>query len=204
MDADHRDQVTVAALDRELKTMLGVDPSPEFVARVRTRIADEPSPVSSWFGAWRIAASLVAVTAVAIVAAAVVVIREGAGNVTSPQPVLDSRPAALSGSPIPELTGRALRVSSEPTSGVPGVRTAAQHALATPQRAEPEILVDAREVAALRALIDGTRDGRIDLAPVLNAAKPSVMELPPVVDIDIPAITIEPIAPAPGEEGVRQ
>jgi hypothetical protein len=35
------------ALDRELAAALAVDPSPEFVARVRARIASEPAP-SSW------------------------------------------------------------------------------------------------------------------------------------------------------------
>ena len=69
---------------------------------------------------------------------------------------------------------------------------------------EPEILIDPREAAALRALIYGARDGRIDLVPVLNASQPAVMELPPVVDIHIPEITIDPIAPGAGEQGVRQ
>ena len=31
-------------LDRELESALGVEPSPEFLARVRTRVADEPEP----------------------------------------------------------------------------------------------------------------------------------------------------------------
>ena len=34
-------------LDRELDAALGIEPSPEFVARVRTRIASEPEP-SRW------------------------------------------------------------------------------------------------------------------------------------------------------------
>jgi len=31
-------------LDRELESALGVEPSPEFLARVRTRVAAEPAP----------------------------------------------------------------------------------------------------------------------------------------------------------------
>ena len=202
MDADRRDEMTDGSLDRELQTLLGVEPSPEFVARVRTRIADAPSPAISWFGAWRIAASIVAVAAVAIVA--FVFSRDGGKRVPSASSVLDSRTVALFSSPTPELKGQALRVSVAPASPGMQTHTAAQHESATPPRAEPEILVDQREAAALRALIFGVRDGRIDLAPVLAASKPAVMELPPVVDIEIPAITIDPIAPGTGEEGVRQ
>ena len=43
-----------------------------------------------------------------------------------------------------------------------------------------------------------------DLAPALNAATPAAMDLGPIADITIPDITIDPIAPAPGAEGVRQ
>ena len=68
----------------------------------------------------------------------------------------------------------------------------------------PEVLIDAREASALRALILGTRDGRVDLEPVLRASTPSAMDLPPIGAIDIPVITIDPITPGTGEEGVRQ
>ena len=63
-----------------------------------------------------------------------------------------------------------------------------------------DVLLDARETAALRALIRGVRRGTVDLGPVLRASTPSAMELPPVADIEIAPITIAPIA----EEGVRQ
>ena len=69
---------------------------------------------------------------------------------------------------------------------------------------EPEILVDAREASALRALILGARDGRVDLEPVLRASTPTAMDLPPVGAVDIPFLTIDPITPGTGEEGVRQ
>src|SRR5439155_14398526 len=58
---------------------------------------------------------------------------------------------------------------------------------------EPEVLIDARESAALRALILGTREGRVDLEPVVRASTPTAMDLPPVGAIDIPFLTIDPI-----------
>jgi hypothetical protein len=64
---------------------------------------------------------------------------------------------------------------------------------------EPEILIDAREVAALRALIRGAGNGLIDLRPVVAATAPRVMELSPIDDVAIAPIVIVPL-----EEGARQ
>ena len=50
------------ALDRELAAALAVDPSPEFVARVRARIANEPAPPS-----WRIPRLILAAGTLAVV-----------------------------------------------------------------------------------------------------------------------------------------
>ena len=50
MDGARPDALSDAQLDRELEAALGVEPSPEFLARVRTRIAVEPEP-----SRWRIA-----------------------------------------------------------------------------------------------------------------------------------------------------
>ena len=57
------------ALDRELAHALAVDPSPEFVARVRARIADEPAPST-----WRMPRVLMAAGAAAVLILAVVVV----------------------------------------------------------------------------------------------------------------------------------
>jgi hypothetical protein len=48
MDGHRHDQVTDAALDREIESMLAVDPSPEFAARVRARVGEGPVPVQWW------------------------------------------------------------------------------------------------------------------------------------------------------------
>ena len=61
--------ITDAALDREIARVLGVDPSPEFAARVRQRIASEPAP-AGWRAAWIVAAAgaLAAVAVVVLIA----------------------------------------------------------------------------------------------------------------------------------------
>jgi len=73
------------ALDRELAAALDVDPSPEFVARVRARIAAEPAPAS-----WRLPRLMLAAgtCAVAIGLSALVVPRP-----VSPDVVQAFRPA---------------------------------------------------------------------------------------------------------------
>jgi hypothetical protein len=75
--------------------------------------------------------------------------------------------------------------------------------LAVRTRSEPEILVDPREADALRQLIAGVRDGRIDLTAPQTIASPAPAEVEPIADIIIAPITIEPIAPVPGAGGVR-
>lgn len=45
MDGARPDTLNDAQLDRELEAALGIEPSPEFLARVRTRVASEPQPL---------------------------------------------------------------------------------------------------------------------------------------------------------------
>src|SRR5947208_16989703 len=48
--ADERtDEMTSSAIEREIAQALAVDPSPEFVARVRMRVASEPAPRRGWW-----------------------------------------------------------------------------------------------------------------------------------------------------------
>ena len=55
------DPLNDAALEREVEALLLVQPSPEFVARVRSRVADE-SMSSGWGWRWPIAAAAVTAT----------------------------------------------------------------------------------------------------------------------------------------------
>ena len=66
---DHRsaDPLTDAALDRDLEAALAVDPSPELVARVRTRVQRERD--ASWSPMqWRMGAAAAAIVVVVAVA----------------------------------------------------------------------------------------------------------------------------------------
>jgi hypothetical protein len=190
MDADRSGgAMTDTSIDREIQAALSVDPSPEFLARVRTRIATEPARATSWLS-WKFVAA--GAFAAAIAAAVVVSRPEG-----TPTPVRqasraeDDRlpPAAIEQPRQAEAVKARTRAWR---AGAPEAR----------RRPEPEILLDPAETRALRRLIAGTRDGSLDLSASLQATTPTAMDLPPIDAIVIAPLTIDPLTPS-GEEGVR-
>jgi hypothetical protein len=212
MDAERSGQaMTDTAIDREIQAALSVEPSPEFLARVRTRIATEPASAASWLS-WK----LVATGAVAaLVVMAFVVSRpegkppplaqapgaedlrlappatiEQPGRTPVPFPGASGFPPPLLPSSAERRRGRAVARTLPVVSGF--------------SRTEPEILLDPAETRALRRLISGTREGTLDLSASLQATTPTAMDLPPISEIAIPFITIDPLTPEAGEEGARQ
>jgi hypothetical protein len=63
-----------------------------------------------------------------------------------------------------------------------------------------EVLVDVRESTAIRRLILAIRDGRV---PVVQPDLQVSMESAPLTQIVIPLLTIDPIGPQDGLQGVR-
>jgi len=199
-------------IDEEIRAALEVDPSPEFVARVRTRIASEAAP-SEWRWSWGLAAiSALAASAILVVIVSRQQARPSTSAAGTPVAASDNRPAG-------NAPGHELK-DAVPRGDVPGRHAQAATrqgvsrqalAMATDAnalavrtvRSEPEILVDPREASALRQLITGVRDGRIDLMAAQTIASPAPAEVGPVAAIVIAPITIEPIAPMLGAEGVR-
>jgi hypothetical protein len=134
-----------------------------------------------------------AVAVAAIVVAAIVVQRTS--RIAAPPAtaaVLAARPLPDSYATPPYVVSALRRTESAPAEAGHYVRP------------QPEILIDPREAAALRNLIAGVRSGSVDLRSVMRASTPTAMDLPPIDDIVISPITIEPLAPATGAEGVRQ
>jgi len=205
-------------IDRALQTALAIEPSPEFVARVRTRLAHEPV-ASGWRPAWLVvgAGAVAAAIAIAIV-------------ISNPLEKTPASPAAEQRRILPESPrSGALRAQQaarqdaaktrepgthamptrapQPPARQPSAMTQATEHLASagrPAGGEPEILIDPREAAALRWLITGTRDGSLDLSAALQTTVPAALDPPPLSEIAIPLITIDPITPEAGDEGARQ
>jgi len=188
------DPVKDAALERELERALAVDPSPEFLVRVRARIADEPAPASRGFG-WLFAG----VATVAAAAALVLAVRMvSPARPPEAAPLLTSKsigfavivPAVVPGTVGPASVYAAARLRRDEQAGhdVPKVNA---------RTAEP--LFDARETTALQRLIADVRDARVDLTPL---AKEGPMPLPAMDPLVISPIVIEPLDSS-GIEGER-
>ena len=217
-DNRSHDALSDAALEREIETALSVDPSPEFLVRVRTRVAAEPEP-STWRLSWAIAAA----GAMAAVIVLIVAVTRG-GQTTSPAsadrslapekpsadtsagvvPPVDRREAPASiPSPLPALS--ASTVSAAP----PAFSRTARSGLAVREK-EPEVLVSPDEAAGLRRLIAIVRDGRVDLTSALVESTQAARALQPPNEIVVEPITVfapitlEPIGLVAHDEEVRQ
>jgi len=186
-------------LDRDIEQALAVDPSPEFLARVRQRIANEPAPSQ-----WRLSRftwGFAVAGAMTVVVMAVMVSRTAPSKPTPiGKPVLAARTLSGAGT----LSAGAGAELAPPTAGAQAFRPAKKEMAQAlrPAVAEPEILLDPREGAALRALLTGVREGRIDADTLrrARAAAPSAE----LRDLVVEPIVIADLPFAPSAEGVRQ
>ena len=153
-------------LDRELARALTVEPSPEFVARVRTRIAEEPGPARFGFR-WVFGAVAVA----AAVVVAVVMMR--------PTPQVAPRTTPLLASRSIDLTAVVPEIRERRTSSV-------ERRTPNPESRIPAVFFDSREVAALQRLVAG---------PIAVTTERPAMDLAPVETIVISPLAIDPLEP---------
>jgi hypothetical protein len=177
-------------LDSELRRALSVDPSPELLARIRTRVAAEPVHGRS---AWTVIAPAIFAMAVVVVAA-VFLRRTPAPTVERATSVLAARTIATT--PVTAPLSAPSRIATIASSSWPSETVWHVRSLPAMHVTEPEVLIAADEAAALRRLIFGVQQGRLHLSPSLAAS-------PPVRDIAIEPITITPIPPLTGNEGAR-
>jgi hypothetical protein len=168
------------SLEREIEDLLAVDPSPEFVAKVRQRIAAEASPPLRWLS-WRHATAGVGLAAV--VGAAL--LWPSAGPV-----------APRDGEAIAPI----IRQPSTPTNDASVAPVASdaspRRASAAPNRqALPPVLIQRDEARAMKLLLTRVREGTLpDMAEALAAVDATGPEW-----IAIHPVVIEPIATEGGE-----
>jgi len=167
------------ALEREIENALDVDPSPEFVARVRARIASESTP-AVWHLRWRLVGA-------GALATAVVLTWFVTGTDRQSPPAISARPVV----PPP--------ISESAPTGAPTATTARADLAPSvlpaekgPPTAEPKILISPRDAAALRVLMTNIREGRVD-PTVLAAVEGVGAPLEPLNWITIQPIVIEPL-----------
>ena len=195
MDAQRSGALIDLDIDRALAAALAVEPSAEFLARVRTRIAGEPEP-SAWRFPWTLAA--VGAMALALVSAVSVLHLNQAMPPT--ETVLEPLPSrALVFASLSLMPTMVANMSiRRPVKKV----QQAEEVAATRNPTEPEVLLDAGEAAALRRLFSRSSEGRIDPWAFEEAPKVTAA-LPVPNEIEIAPITIEPLVPV-NPEGARQ
>jgi hypothetical protein len=197
-------------VDRELQTALDVEPSPEFLARVRMRIAEEPAPRRVRFG-WFVLAEAAFATAVL---AAIILRPTTVPPAGEPLLVAKTLPSVAVAADLGRPGRSKLRPYGDPTDVGRPFRAADpvgrpfRAAMAGASTDAPEILVDPRETAMLRRVILGAGRDRIDLKAVIqpspfvvaDLASQSEIEIVPIPEI-VP-ISIEPLQAS--SEGARQ
>ena len=200
-------------LDREIRRLLAVDPSPEYEARVRARLAAEPAPNAWWAGRLWMALGASAATAAAVVAVAV-------SQLEPPADAGVETAAAIAGTGdiAPSSSGNAARreedrpVSELPPAGAAEPNAATGPAAAGAPASEPRdtasppapsagppgpprftrIVFSTSERAALGRLLAQVRDRQVVVPAPAEARPPTVGE--PPAELVIPLIAIEPPA----------
>ena len=169
------------ALDREIRALLTVEPSTEYVARIRRRVASEPAP-ATWRLGWMIPA-MAATAAILLVMVQRPHERIRSDGSTTPMAAGQQPAGSSAAATAPAAPGRAPKPSK-------------------PQERQPELLIAANEAAALRRLWS---DPTVQLPVLSEPADVEVREI--VIEPIAPSapITIKPIETpaAVAEEGVQ-
>ena len=202
-----------ARLDRDIRRLLAVDPSPAFEARVRARVAAEPPP-GAWearrlwmgFGAAAATAALVLVVAVPRLEPPADTSDEpagaiaGAGGLATPPAGTAARPRADRpvSDALPAPTAEPDTATGPAAAGAPtnGPRDAASPPAPAARPPGPprftRVVFSESETAALRRLLARARDRPVIAPAPVEARTLAVGE--PRAELAIPLIAIEPRA----------
>ena len=156
----------VSSMDRGVASMAAGEPSGDFAAQVRRRIAQEGGAPRPWFSAWLPITAAAALVLVAFVALLTI------GR--PPQTVRVTPPALVA--PTGKPPG-AVRTEAPPL--VAADRRPSRGRLSAAKR-EPEVLVPRGEMAAVMRLYNATWNGQADGASLMAAAMPTSEFLKPL------------------------
>jgi hypothetical protein len=184
-----------SAIDEALAELAAVEPSPDFLPRLRAHL--ERTPPSSVWSRWALPA---AVVACALVAAFIVGYDRGARDVTQ-APRLATLPTAPTMPTMP--TG--LAPTALPLTEVAGAReipaaTITHRRIVAPRRAlvaTPDVLVPASERHAVARLAAALRAGSPDAVSMVGALSAENAEPIPIRPVSVSQIRIEPVVVAP-------
>ena len=176
-------------LKREIEESLAVEPSAQFMARVRRHLENEsfrPSKQVSW-------------TAMAAGFAAAAVVG-GIGLFESFMPAQTTR---IVHEPRPNVEIPLTATAN--THASPAVAPKAVSRQTRPHSPEPEVVIDPREAAAFRSFMEDVREQKIDpasLGSLFQAAENvEAAEIAPLPIAGLEPIDIKPLNPAVTERG---
>jgi len=177
-------------LQREIEQALAVEPSLQFVARVRQHLGQQTTRRTRWLQ-WKVVVPGCAAAAAAIMAA--ILLHEP----SQPRQVSPAVPVASV-----EKAPQGIPVAETPSTNAPRRKTT----ISKTSR-EPEVLIDPREAAAFRSFVNDVQQQRIEpvrLHALFDTAERSraADEIQPAPIAGLEPIVIPPLIPvAPEKEG---
>jgi len=191
MDAYEHEELIDEALEKEIEAALGVDPSPEFLPRIRARIAREHVSAGwIWSAPWRWAGAALAVVAVAI---ATLWISDN--SVPAPREAhLTTIPQVEPARRVPEAVASSAESPKPATAS--GVRTV--RSTRRPVEAHSEVVISPNDAMALRQLVVAIAARQIEAVDIPTLGAESA-PLPPIEEIVLEPIELSPIAGLEGE-----
>jgi hypothetical protein len=177
------DEREVSAAEADLERLLAIEPSPEFAAKVRGRIAAEP-PARRWM--WgRLGLAVAAASAVLVVFA----LRGGLSVPDNGRPFPDSRHEDVV---LEAEAATASKTIVPPPTGRIDVRSRASRA-ALPQR-EPDVIIDPAITDAIRRLAVAARNTTLDGSKGESIAAPNAESdtLPVAEPLNVPELVLRP------------
>lgn len=177
-------------LEREIEGLLSVDAAPDFRARVRQRLAQEP-PLHAGRPLWHLAWTVGAGSAIAAAAIAVAFVLRP----NFPADAARELDARGSGQPLYEAVAPAIVPPSTLRSTISRKRPRIDASFSM------ELIVHASEAAAWRQLLSGLDAGDVELSFRAQAEVPAPEASSE--DFLLPPIVIEPLAPVMPVEGVH-
>ena len=179
--------------ERLLRGEMAIEPSAEFLPRVRARLDAESS--SAWWQ-WR---WLTPFAALAGVAAAFLLVNILTGHRAAAPPA-PPPPALAVAQPVPSIEPPSQRVAAETRDIVPG-SPATRRVAVTAGQSDVPVIVDVRQRAALATLMGVIRDGKLTGESFKNTTPVSLGAIrDAVVPLDVAPVTVSPI----GGDGVLQ
>ena len=165
------------SLNRDIESALNVDPSSEFVARVRTRIGSEPEPRR-----WRLAWMMAPIGAISVAMLAVLGIMRFESEPVAPSQVA-TPPVVPAPAPPPEAAARTEQVSNAPVRRSRLESTRGNES--TP--AGPQVLIAPEERLAFEYVVAMTSRVRVSETSMVGGEPQSVR--PSAEDVRIAPIT---------------